>query len=377
MARGRRAGLAFLVLLALAPAAPVGASGAPRISAIVAPAEVRPGERLTISWWVDAPSGLEPIAEADGTVRPGTWMKVGGPSGFVPWCAFPTFAERIEGSTVAGRYEASCVLPPVLPNGTYSVFLAALAPGGLYAEGAELDVRVVGASDDVEAPVASEVVVTPSTPTPGSTVTLTWRVRDASGTAFAAPWVNGPNGRLVDETGAPWTGFGPGVLVGGTPQDGTFRAELPLSATAVPGRYSVWFSLADVIGNRAALLSPDPHSFEPFATFEVAASPTVTVPAATLPGTVADLSVTRSSKGRIRVSFAAATDGGSPILDYDLQHSTSPTFAKRAVLVEGGTTTVQHLDVAGLPRGRVVYLRVRATNAVGHGAWSAPVAVRR
>ncbi|MFM8303315.1 MAG: fibronectin type III domain-containing protein, partial [Actinomycetota bacterium] len=72
----------------------------------------------------------------------------------------------------------------------------------------------------------------------------------------------------------------------------------------------------------------------------------------------------------VRVSFYSGADGGSAVTDYDIQYSTSPTFASGNVFYEGGTSTATTIDVTGLAGGTVYYFRVRATNAAGNSSWS-------
>lgn len=106
------------------------------------------------------------------------------------------------------------------------------------------------------------------------------------------------------------------------------------------------------------------------------ATSNVLVMPASRPSAVTGVSAARLSSSRIRVSFAPAADGGSPILDYDIQYSTSPTFARAVIFVEGGTSTSTAMEVAGLRRATTYYVRVRATNAMGDSVWSSAAVVR-
>ena len=91
---------------------------------------------------------------------------------------------------------------------------------------------------------------------------------------------------------------------------------------------------------------------------------TVTVPA----GVPAAPTVTGStpSAGAISVAFTPGSDGGSPVTN----------FAAQCVSTNGGTNAVKNgaaspLQVTGLTAGKSYHCRVRATNAVGNGAFSA------
>lgn len=263
---GIRAGAC--VALAMAPAAaqpePEVPESAPVISEVSIPEEVRPGDTLTVRWRVQAASGIGATTDKQGLPVLGTWMLVGGPSGWVKWCDFPAFAAPESGTNEDGVYSASCTIPDVLPNGEYAVRIEAI--DGLGARGST-DLQpftVVGGSDDQSAPVVSDVVVEPANPGAGGTVTISWRARDESGVSSIMPWAEGPNGRLVDERGRFWMDSADGQLVDGTPEDGTFRVEMPLNDVLPAGKYRIWFSIADVVGNRDTT-----YSREPAVTFEV------------------------------------------------------------------------------------------------------------
>lgn len=70
----------------------------------------------------------------------------------------------------------------------------------------------------------------------------------------------------------------------------------------------------------------------------------------------------------MRYSFSGTGTGGSGILRWEVQYSTSSSFASgnSGLIVSGGTT-----DLTGLTPGTRYYLRSRGVNAIGAGAWSA------
>lgn len=226
-----------------------------------------------VTWRIEVESGIGSTTNKLGLPTVGTWMLIGGPSGWVTWCEFPIFAQPESGTDEDGVYSASCTIPDVLPNGDYAVQIAAIDGAGVRAETDFQPFTVVGASDDQSAPVVSDVVVSPENPGPGDTLTISWRARDESGVFSIMPWADGPNGRLVDEQGRLWMDSLAGELVEGTPQDGIYRIELDLSEEAAAGNYRIWFSIADVIGNRDTT-----YSLEPAVTFEVTGSGIATDP---------------------------------------------------------------------------------------------------
>lgn len=248
-------------------AVPVGAASPPQISVVSAPATVSAGETLVVRWRVRAEAGLGQYGDVDG-VRPGTWAKLSGPSGgWIQWCGFPLRTEFESGSVTDGTYAISCRIPEVVPNGSYRLLLEGFDRDSVYAAEEQVTFQVVGGSFDGGAPRISDVTVD-SPAVPGRDVTISWRATDETGVASVVPWAFGPNGRVTDEVGTMWLGFASGSLVSGTDRDGRYSVSLPLSAAAVDGTYTVWFSVLDVVGNRDATVSPDgPGSV--YATFTV------------------------------------------------------------------------------------------------------------
>ncbi|MFM7719329.1 MAG: fibronectin type III domain-containing protein [Actinomycetota bacterium] len=97
---------------------------------------------------------------------------------------------------------------------------------------------------------------------------------------------------------------------------------------------------------------------------------------ASLPGAASGLTATQITASSYRIGFLAAPDGGSPVLDYDLQYSTVAMFSRSVTFVEAGTSPATSITLSGLKRGTTYYVRVRATNAVGDGPWSTVITIR-
>jgi hypothetical protein len=71
----------------------------------------------------------------------------------------------------------------------------------------------------------------------------------------------------------------------------------------------------------------------------------------------------------MRYQFSSAGDGGSPVVRYEYQYSTSPTFASgnSAILTNGFSGTA---ILTGLTPSTAYYQRSRTVNGIGTGPWS-------
>ena len=82
--------------------------------------------------------------------------------------------------------------------------------------------------------------------------------------------------------------------------------------------------------------------------------------------------VTRVSGGVVDVTITPGFNGGSPITDYDLEYSTSASFAPgTGTQFSAGTTTATTLTVSNLATTSAYYFHARQTTAIGTSAWSA------
>lgn len=226
----------------------------PEISNVQIPAELTAGETLTVWWRVADPSGIDsPGARALGGFGPNTQMIVGGPSGFLSFCDFPGEGARISGTSTDGVYQSSCEFPATTPNETYTVMLRAADVYGNVVPGfsQNYDFKVVNGAADNLVPVVSDIRTDASAYAPGDQITITFRATDQTGVAGVIPWAYGPNGQLVDASGALWLAYDLAILVGGDATDGTYSVTLKLSATAAAGTYNLYFSVRDVLGNRS------------------------------------------------------------------------------------------------------------------------------
>lgn len=208
---------------------------APEISDISVPGSVAAGTDLVMSW---------KAADAAGVVA---WARVGGRNGWASWC-FDTQPVRDESG--AG-FSLSCAVPAVIPNDEYTVFMGAADDLGNYTE-TQVNFRIVGGSDDIEAPV---VVSPPTLPDlePGQPFTLRWELSDASGVLYTEAWIYTPEHSLVGYDQKPGSSTTPATLVTGDERDGVWEQVFTLSPEASEGSYLVTLSVRDSVGNRDVL----------------------------------------------------------------------------------------------------------------------------
>ena len=220
-----------------------------QITNVRVPAEVQAGTLLVIRFRMTDPSGYQaPVAF------------VGGPSGWVSsWCGFGVAAVRVSGDQRDGEYEISCLVPTNAPSAGYLVSIGCECTFPDAAEGSlfvTYPFDLVGGSSDVRVPViASSRINWFGEVAAGSTFSVSTYATDESGIAYVVAWVDGPNGRTTNDAGQPWAsdmGLDTIARNGGVGWE-QFVQTITLRSDATPGRYRLWFSVGDSIGNRAAL----------------------------------------------------------------------------------------------------------------------------
>jgi len=221
----------------------------PVISEVAVVPVVNAGTVLAFSWRVSDSSGLH-ISDA---YTPTTWVKIGGANGWIGWCGVPIYARQVSGDMNTGVFYTNCLIPEIAVNGEYTFWLDALDIFGNHpsAETSGTFTVTSGTSDNTP-PVLSDVTVSAPTFAAGDAITIEWNATDESGVSGSIPWAFGPNGFLVNlASGQLWLEYGLGTLISGTEFDGRYRITLQLSASAIPGTYSLWFSTNDVLGNHS------------------------------------------------------------------------------------------------------------------------------
>jgi len=227
-----------------------GTSEPAQITNVRVPAQVQAGTPLVIRFRMTDSSGYQaPVAF------------VGGPSGWVSnWCGFGVAAIRVSGDQRDGEYEISCLVPTNAPSAGYIVRIGCECTFPDTAEDSlfvTYPFDLVGGSGDTRVPeIGMSAITSAGVIRAGSTFEVTTRAKDESGIAYVVAWVDGPNGRTTNDQFQPWASdMGLGSIVRSQAVNGweTFVQTITLRNDATPGRYRLWFSVGDSIGNRAAL----------------------------------------------------------------------------------------------------------------------------
>jgi hypothetical protein len=230
-----------------------------QITNVRVPAEVQAGTTLVIRFRMTDTSGYQaPVAF------------IGGPSGWVSnWCGFGVAATRIGGNQSDGEYEISCLVPTSAPSAGYIVQIGCECTFP-ESSGEPWSVRypfdLVGGSSDSSAPeILKSAIVEAGAIRSGGTFSARTLATDESGIAYVVAWVDGPNGRITNDAGQPWAaemGLDRISREPGANGSEVFTQTITLRADAAPGRYRLWFSVGDSIGNRAALYDVTLIEFE-------------------------------------------------------------------------------------------------------------------
>jgi hypothetical protein len=228
-----------------------------QITNVRVPAEVQAGTTLVIRFRMTDTSGYQaPVAF------------IGGPSGWVSnWCGFGVAATRVSGDQRDGEYEISCLVPTSAPSAGYIVQIGCectFPESSGEPWSVQYPFNLVGGSSDVSAPAIATLINWFGEVAAGSTFSVSTYATDESGIAYVVAWVDGPNGRVTNDAGQPWAsdmGLDTIARNGGVGWE-QFVQTITLRDDASPGRYRIWFSVGDSIGNRAALYDVTLIEFE-------------------------------------------------------------------------------------------------------------------
>lgn len=197
-----------------------------------------------------------------------------------------------------------------------------------------------------ESNVRSATTMTATAPDPPAAPTFS----DVQGTSLRVNWVapstNGAaiTGYTVERSSTgPSSGFGNAI-------DGISASATSVQVTGLDYGTTYWFR---VIAHSSAGSS-------------TGASASVTT-GTTVPFAPPAPTVDRITQTTARVSYTEPNDGGLPITGYDIQRATDPDFTQNVVTTPD---TASPIDITGLTPAVTTWVRVRAKNANGNGAWS-------
>ncbi|MFM8972613.1 MAG: gamma-glutamyl-gamma-aminobutyrate hydrolase family protein, partial [Actinomycetota bacterium] len=242
---------------------------APVVSDVTVSDPIAAGTTFTVTWRVTDRSGLPDIPYDATTVAPATNLRIGGAPGWVTnWCGFAVPATRISGTPTDGIYRVECAVPAVVPNGTYGIWIGASDRFGNLTFAEFTTIGITDGSTDTDAPALTEITLSDTTVAPGGELTLTFRAADPSTVAWALPYLSGPNGLADHTTFTLWVTSDGGDIISGDATDGFRRITLRVADNAPAGRYTLWFTTGDGIGNRT--YSDTGPTGTPYGTFTVA-----------------------------------------------------------------------------------------------------------
>jgi hypothetical protein len=209
----------------------------PTITSVTAtPSTVSPGDTLTISIVASDPSGIESVGfyfQRNGVQR--------------DFCGQET--TRASGTSTNGTWQYVCTVPALVLTGTYEITPFALDVFGNYTNtngGTEDSTRgsvtVVGGSDDEIGPTITSVTATPSTVSPGDTLTISIVASDPSGIESVGFYFQ-RNGVQRDFCGQETT------RASGTSTNGIWQYVCTVPFETVIGVYEITPFALDVFGN--------------------------------------------------------------------------------------------------------------------------------
>jgi hypothetical protein len=180
-----------------------------------------------------------------------SWLSIGGASGWVTkWCGFIVTSTLVEGTAKDGVFEAKCDIPKTAPNLEYSVFLSSRDYlGNISNSDSAITFEVFGGSSDVEAPTF-ELISKPTQVAAGSTFQVTWRSVDATDVAYGALYFAFDGYSFSDGFVQYISTQNTAQLLNGDDKDGTYTQTFLVNSDAPAGRYTLWSTRADSLGNK-------------------------------------------------------------------------------------------------------------------------------
>jgi len=218
----------------------------PGVSNVSVTPNVSAGSTLTFIWSVN-----------DNSAIGGSWVKIGGPSGWVTtWCGFGLEGTRVSGTSQGSVFSAKCDVPQNAVNTEYTAFFDATDVFGQMAKSSTATFRIIGGAADSSAPVVTNIALSSPTLSTGQTLNITYDAQDETGVQGVIAWValggygfaNNQGRSYVDYANA--SGAFAVERTSGDEKDGKYLQQISLNSFAPAGEYTLWISVIDKLGNK-------------------------------------------------------------------------------------------------------------------------------
>jgi hypothetical protein len=212
---------------------------------------VTAGETAVFTWMVEDESPIDV-----------SWMFIGGAPGWITdWCGFDILATPIasvsSSSAISSTtFQVECAIPINAVNGEYFVEIHAADVFGNYAIPQRIVLMVANGSSDDDAPVISELAASATVVRTSDPLTISWRLDDETGISGTGVWMAKDGYWFADPAGrGSYAMYTPpeGVVIPDASESGVaiqYTQQIVWNPHAVPGRYTVWLSVRDTLGNR-------------------------------------------------------------------------------------------------------------------------------
>jgi len=200
------------------------------------------GSALTLVWTVNDDSPID-----------SSWVKIGGPSGWVTtWCGFGLMGTPGPRTAQGSVFSAICQVPSDAVNTTYTAFFDATDVFGHMAMSSSAPFRVTGGSSDSSAPVVTNIELSSATLSYGQTLDITYDVADETGVQGVIAWVALDGYGFASNEGRAYIDYGAyaSTRTSGDEKDGRYLQQISLNSFAPAGEYTLWISVIDTLGNK-------------------------------------------------------------------------------------------------------------------------------
>ena len=221
----------------------------PEVSNASVTPNVMAGTALTFVWSINDDSAIE-----------SSWVKIGSPSGWVTnWCGFGLAGTRISGTSKSSIFSATCQVPKDAVNTEYTAFFDANDVFGHAAESSNVPFRIMGGSDDSQAPVVSNIRLSSSSLAQEQTLDITYDAQDETGAQGVMAWIALDGYGFANSDGRSYIKYGPfdsdtGTFgftqTSGDEKSGSYLQQISLNSFAPVGEYTIWISARDKLGNK-------------------------------------------------------------------------------------------------------------------------------